>query len=189
MLVKTCNYANCNHPHYGRGWCKKHWARARANGGDPTPDGRWGEVQRFLERVVTNNQGGCIEWPFSKGNHGYGRIGVGGYKDDLAHRVVCLRVHGEQPEGTECAHLCGNRSCVNPAHLIWVTHAENEAHKVDHDTAVRGEDSPKAKLTERQVRAIRKDRRSLKEIANQYSISTATASQVRNRKRWSWLPN
>jgi hypothetical protein len=31
----TCSFPDCAKGHYGRGWCRLHYDRARANGGDP----------------------------------------------------------------------------------------------------------------------------------------------------------
>lgn len=52
--------------------------------------------------------------------NGYGIRG-----NRLAHRVAFELHNGPIPEGLEIDHLCGNRSCVNVAHLEAVTHAEN----------------------------------------------------------------
>ncbi len=68
----------------------------------------------------------CWEWIAAKDPKGYGRVkrhGTAGTQ--LAHRLSYERVIGAIPNGLHLDHLCRNTSCVNPAHLEPVTHAEN----------------------------------------------------------------
>lgn len=52
-----------------------------------------------------------------------------------AHRLMCVFVNGDcPPDKNEAAHSCGNRKCVNPAHLRWATYEENGADKIIHGT-------------------------------------------------------
>jgi hypothetical protein len=76
-------------------------------------------------RAAEPNDGGCWEWPQGKGS-GYGQTwDRAAQKMVKAHRVLYRLFVGEIPEGMELDHLCHNSSCVNPAHLEPVTHAEN----------------------------------------------------------------
>lgn len=61
---------------------------------------------------------------------GYGLIKRGGVGSKnaspaQAHRVAYELYVGPVPDGLEPDHLCGNKACVNPAHLEPVTHSEN----------------------------------------------------------------
>lgn len=74
--------------------------------------------------VVDENN--CWIWQRSLTTHGYGHFGERG-KDYLAHRYFyCLR-HGGNAigPGVELHHLCGQRACVNPDHLLPVTRRQH----------------------------------------------------------------
>lgn len=51
----------------------------------------------------------------------------------------------------------------------------------------KGEANKQAKLTEEQVLAIRRDTRTLKEVAYEYSVSPAQVWRIRNRIKWAYL--
>lgn len=67
---------------------------------------------------------GCLEWTGFRNRLGYGRIAFHG-KACAAHRVAYELFAGPVPVGLELDHLCGNRACVNVAHLEPVSHLEN----------------------------------------------------------------
>ena len=66
------------------------------------------------------------------------------------HRIVMLAKAGPLPEGWETRHLCGNKLCINPAHLVYDSRSENCT-----DTQHHGRGSF-AKLTPVQVADIRR---------------------------------
>lgn len=72
----------------------------------------------------------CWEWTAATDPKGYGRFFMGSKRDGsnrmaLAHVVVYELMVGAVPDGLELDHTCRNPSCVRPAHLEPVTHAEN----------------------------------------------------------------
>lgn len=83
------------------------------------------DTRRFWAKVLKTD--GCWLWTGAKTSAGYGNFWI--FKNyHLAHRVSYRLLVGEIPEGLTLDHLkdvCGNRHCVNPAHLEPVTQGEN----------------------------------------------------------------
>jgi hypothetical protein len=76
--------------------------------------------------VVSN---GCWLWrgwveERRPGKLSYGKVWWEGTMR-YAHRIVFQLLVGEVPSGQQLDHLCGEPSCVNPAHLEPVTAKEN----------------------------------------------------------------
>lgn len=78
----------------------------------------------IVNSVLRNAETGCHEWTKSFQRNGYAQKRAFG-KMMPAHRASWLAFKGEIPKGTEIAHCCGNRKCVNPDHLKAITHSEN----------------------------------------------------------------
>lgn len=84
----------------------------------PWPERFWLRVER--------TESGCWLWRGTVGKKGYGYVYEPASGRDLrVHRVAYELVIGPIPEDLELDHLCSVRSCVNPAHLEPVNHAEN----------------------------------------------------------------
>jgi hypothetical protein len=82
-------------------------------------------MKRFDDRYIPVTETGCWLWTGSTHKQGYGQLFVDKKYITSAHRYSYELHKGPIPEGLEIDHLCRQRSCVNPAHLEAVTHAEN----------------------------------------------------------------
>lgn len=103
------------------------------------------------------------------------------------HVLVLEAFTGPCPSGCQCRHIDGNPENNRISNLAWGTSLENNQDKILHGTSSRGERGSKAKLTNEDVIEIRKrrsDGESLKTIAKDFSLNTATVSQISLRKSW-----
>lgn len=74
---------------------------------------------------------------------------------------------------------------MNPNHLRWDTRKGNFADMVEHGTRLLGVQKSTSKLTEDQVRKIRKTVGRADLVAKKYGISYAQVFNIRSRKQWS----
>lgn len=140
--------------------------------------------KEWLLNAIQFNYGGCLIWPFSVMKHGYGVV-CGFDFSDRVSRVVCQLVYGDPPEGkNDHAHSCGNKLCINPAHIRWASHKENEEDKIKHDRLTIGIKNGMAKLTENEVVKIFHDKRRQHLIAKDYNISQSQVSGIKQRKTY-----
>jgi transposase len=104
------------------------------------------------------------------------------------HRLVLIAFVGPNPPGQMCRHLDGNpaNNCVG--NLAWGTYLENAADRAKHGKNLNGEKNHLAKLTEDDVRAIRRDYKSggvtHQDLADRYGISKHLVYLVIKRKMW-----
>ena len=165
----------------------------------------WPFVEAVLAGEPTDE---CIIWPYSRskrrdGTPGYGTMNLivdGQHVKRMVHEVMLERTVGPRPPGLWACHSCGRGmdGCVNPRHLRWDTRSANEQEKLQHGTDNRGTRHGLAKLTEDEVREIRRlyqgradrwsTRPSQREIAEQFGVHQVQVSRILLRKDWWWLP-
>ena len=146
-------------------------------------------AERFKTKYRVNAKTKCWEWKASTSSTGYGYFYFPPRNMVRAH-VASWLLHRGDRKGLHVLHKCDNPSCVNPAHLKLGTHQDNMR---DRDSKGRGYDrhgskNGRAKLTEAEVRAIRKDDRWPRFIAADYDTPVSTIKKIRYRATWSHLP-
>ena len=147
------------------------------------------QQRSFWYRVAKASSDSCWEWVGSR-SAGRGNLGINGLVY-LASRVAYLLSSGVQP-GSKCVcHSCDNPVCCNPHHLFLGTHLENmlDRDKKHRRTAPAGSSNSNAKLTDAQVRAIRKLRFSLTQVqlATKFGVKQPTISDILIGKTWKSL--
>lgn len=104
-----------------------------------------------------------------------------------AHRLVLETFVGPKPSGHECRHLDGNRANNNVSNLRWGTHRENTDDRARHGRDQVGARHWKAKLTDAQVRAIRRRidaGENISAVGRDYGITPQTAWHIGKRNTW-----
>jgi hypothetical protein len=131
--------------------------------------------------------GPCWIWIAHRKTNGYGTIGIG-ERTYHAHRVAWLLENGSWPTPM-ALHKCdgGEIGCVRIDHLFEGDDYDNARDKVSKGRQFRGETSPLAKLTERDVLAIRaavSARTPRRAIAQQFAISESTVCDIIKGRSW-----
>jgi hypothetical protein len=84
--------------------------------------------KRFWDKVQPEPNTGC--WLWTGADDGNGRAVVGWNGRPVRAYVLTTELeHGPRPDGKECSHLCDNKICVNPQHVVYETHQENKARR------------------------------------------------------------
>lgn len=85
------------------------------------------KARLFAKRTIVAGPEPTPCWLWTRGvinSNGYGIIKVS-RKNQKVHRAAYVLFKGPVPPGLELDHLCGVRSCFNPAHLEATTHRIN----------------------------------------------------------------
>lgn len=157
------------------------------------------DKKRFFAKVSTvKNNTHCLEWTACKDKNGYGQFQTSGrlYK---AHRIAYFIANAIQPENKLVCHACDNPRCCNPDHLFLGTPLDNSSdmrqkgrcaigdsngQRLHPERVARGERQGGAKLTESDVRSIRLDNRTHREIALDYGVVHSQIGVIKRRKFW-----
>lgn len=149
--------------------------------------------ERFWSKVDKREPDDCWEWQASLDTRGYGNFGVprndgtGRYIMQRAHRMAWGFTNGPLlGSGQHLCHTCDNRKCVNPAHLFV---GNPQINMQDCATKGRfndrkGENNPRAKVTEDIVRAVRAETLTLSKLMAKYNLPQTTVSDIRRRSTW-----
>jgi len=94
-------------------------------------------LQAAFERIkakVEIDERGCWVWLGTISRESYGSIRVGS-KVMSTHRAAYRAVKGEIPRGKVIRHVCDNRRCCNPDHLVTGDHEDNTQDIIDRGRA------------------------------------------------------
>lgn len=125
--------------------------------------------------------------PYTAPGANYAKVTARG-KSLSVHRAVCTAFHGPAPSSIhQAAHRDGNPQNNRADNLTWATPQENAAHCLAHGTRVRGELLWRAKVTDRDVRVIRRARRlgiPSARLMARYGITRATVYNIATGRTW-----
>lgn len=127
---------------------------------------------------------GCWEWQGALDKDGYGVFTYAG-KTLKAHRAALILGNVELKPGYYACHHCDNPRCVRLSHLYAGTPKQNVS-----DAIKRGRMKlmKAAKLTEKQVIAIRLAKGTHDEIAKKFLVSRPAVTLIKNRNTWKHVP-
>jgi hypothetical protein len=146
------------------------------------------EIARFWSRVEVRKANQCWPWRWGSSPDGYGEHRLLDGNSSTAHRVAYRIGNGDIERGLVIRHTCDNPLCCNPAHLINGTHADNVADRVERGRSAIGEASGRAKLTEKDVLAMRASPLSNAYWARRLRVDTTSVAAARSGKTWAHLP-
>jgi hypothetical protein len=136
--------------------------------------------------------GDCPVWTGCRNWAGYGKMSVNG-KLWATHRFAYQLANGPIPEGVHICHHCDNPPCCNPRHLYAGSDQTNADDRKTRGRQrngmliVRGEGHGMSKITDEDVREIRRLRRSgltHAAISSRFNIGKAMVSHITNWRCW-----
>ena len=140
-------------------------------------------LPKFEKKIEMIPECGCWIWMGTLALNGYGRLWMN-KKRQSAHRASWKIYNGSIPNGMGILHRCDTKSCVNPHHLFLGTNKDNTQDAVKKNRQLKGESHGCAKLSEQEVKEIRKDNHTLRTIAIDYSISRRQILRIKQGKSW-----
>ena len=155
---------------------------------------------KSLDRYIKHSSGGSALLPGRilkpvPNNDGYLRVSLSirGQRTFFSvHALVCAAFIGPRPDGMDIRHLNGDSlyNCVE--NLVYGTSKENYADMLLHGTVApkHGEHNGRAKLTETDVRKIRRmlgEGLYQREIADMFGVHQSQISCIKLRRSWSHL--
>lgn len=174
-LPRICNRCGKKYTTRGKYYCSNDCSKKPY---DNEKDGFYKNV-----KIVENNK--CWIWIGTINKAGYGQLHHNKHLY-LAHRLSWMIYNGAIPKGLGVLHHCDNPSCVNPSHLFLGTSKDNVADKVSKHRQAIGEKQGCSKLSELQVKEIKRNIGIIptKELALRYNVSTTLIRYIKIKKLW-----
>lgn len=150
------------------------------------------DASRFLRFVKVSGE--CWNWAGNIKNDGYGSMWAASKRRKaIASRLAWELWNGPIPAGLFVCHHCDNPPCVRPSHLFLGTAADNakdcsaKGRARVEGKVHRGMRNGRAKLTEDQVREIRRRRAAgekLSSLSAAFGVSTTVINHIEKGKLW-----
>lgn len=151
----------------------------------------FGRVKSLFYKRVKCNEHKILKLTNMKKSDGYAHVYLykNGIKQQKRVNVLVLEAFtGKRPKGYEAAHEDGIKTNNHFSNLSWKTRTENEQDKIRHGTVINGIKNHNAKLTDDDVRKIRKLYRprifSQEKLAKMFNIAESAIWYIIHRKRW-----
>jgi hypothetical protein len=147
---------------------------------------RYASIQDVLANTKTTGAG-CMEWQGAINKDGYAACNAYGlFKSQALHREV-YRLHTSAvPEVV--MHICDNRKCINPQHLVGGTPKSNLLDKLAKNRQAQGAANGRAKLTAEDVLKIRElwntGGATYRALGTKFNVSRATVWRVLSGRNW-----
>lgn len=103
------------------------------------------------------------------------------------HSLVAEAFVGARPSGWSVNHIDGDKMNNSPENLEYLTLADNSRHQAAIGLGQRGESNGRAKLTEEQVRDIRRraaEGEQTVRLAEEFGVGCPIISQIKHGTRW-----
>lgn len=142
----------------------------------------------IIERIRRHGyvvEGECHLWTGYRDPAGYGRLG-----QVLVHRAVLAASLGRDLKAGEVArHACDRPSCINPAHLLPGSQADNnrDARERGRHVSPTGDRRTASRLTLEQARTIKRRRlagEGARALGREYGVAHTTVLKIASGELW-----
>jgi len=146
------------------------------------------DLRRFVDKIDFSRD--CYYWTGRRLQSGYGIFTIGG-KHYYAHRVAWAVAHGRDvPPGKMVTHTCHCPSCIRPEHLKTATPKQNSKDMVAAGRKPYYRSHGKLNGPQvRQIRQLRQEGMTCREIGEKFGIDGSTASLVSRGLRYRDIPD
>lgn len=156
-----------------------------------TEEQKYIKLKELFDKNVIRNNVGCWGWKKKLASNGYGALGMGKNKLISAHRASWIIHKGPIPEGLSVLHKCDNRECSKiddmDNHLFLGTAKDNMLDKISKNRQMHGRNHYCVKLTEDDVRSIRKlinTGESHFSVSKKFNVNSGTIQNISVGRTW-----